>query len=67
MLDKHNVKVALLSYCMEQDGCNDSREVSNISPAIYSPEAFKRDIKYLKTRTRYHCIIYTLGYGLRKL
>jgi len=50
MLDKHNVKVALLSYCVEQDGCNDSREVSNISPAIYSPEAFKRDIKYLKSK-----------------
>lgn len=52
MLDKHSVKVALLSYCMEQDGCNDSREVSNITPAIYSPEALKRDVKYLKSKVR---------------
>ena len=47
-MTSNGVKIGLLSYCMNKEGCSDMRNMSLVGPALYDANETLKEIQDLR-------------------
>lgn len=50
IFEKNGIKVGLLGYCMNEDGCSSQRGKTETGPAIFNTKAVRNDVADLREK-----------------